>query len=173
MRSRSALLSCGCWRLRFPAGLKVPGLFPRSSKYEPGFSSCVFLSCCIFMLFIFAVQTSKYPLRGYILGVLKHTTALDRLGEVMELWPCGFEIEYTHLGFASAGAVWFGIWTSDHVVLNSSIRTLASPRLEQSDLASGTLTMWFWNWLYAPRLRLGGSGPTGVWGWPRMHIFHS
>ena len=78
MRSRSALLSCGCWRLRFPAGLKVPGLFPRSSKYEPGFSSCVFLSCCIFMLFIFAVQTSRYPLRGYILGVLTNTTTWDR-----------------------------------------------------------------------------------------------
>ena len=30
-------------------------------------------------------KTRKYPLRGYILGVLTHTTALDRLGEVMAL----------------------------------------------------------------------------------------
>ena len=51
----------------------------------------------------------------------------------MELWPCGFEIEYTHLGFASAGAVWLCIWNSDHVVLKPSIRTSASPRQQQSD----------------------------------------
>ena len=69
-----------------------------------------------------------YPLRGYILGVLTHTTALDRLGEVMELWPCGFKIAYTHLGFASVEAVWLGIWNSDYVVLKSSIRNSASPR---------------------------------------------
>ena len=80
-----------------------------------------------FMILIHIGQTRKYPLRGCILGVLTHTTALDQLGEVMELWPCGFEIEYTHLGFASAGAVWLGIWNSDHVVLKSSIHTLALP----------------------------------------------
>ena len=34
-------------------------------------------------------------------------------------------------------------WNSDHVVLKLNIRTSASPRREQSDLASGTLTMWF------------------------------
>ena len=51
---------------------------------------------------------------------------------MMELWPCGFKIEYTHLGFASAGAVWLGIWNSDHVVLKSIIRTSASPRQQQS-----------------------------------------
>ena len=50
----------------------------------------------------------------------------------MELWPCGFKIEYTHLGFASAGAVWLGIWNSDHEVLKSIIRTSASPRQQQS-----------------------------------------
>ena len=49
--------------------------------------------------------TRKYPLRGYILGVLTHTTAWDRLREVVELWPSGFKIDYTHLGFTSAGAV--------------------------------------------------------------------
>ena len=50
----------------------------------------------------------------------------------MKLWPCGFKIEYTHLGFASAGAVWLGIWNSDHVVLKLSIRTLASPWQQRS-----------------------------------------
>ena len=67
------------------------------------------------------IYTRKYPLRGYILGVLTHTTAWDRLwgGDLflrsyiryrrgltglLELWPCGFKICYTHLGFASAAA---------------------------------------------------------------------
>ena len=50
----------------------------------------------------------------------------------MKLWPCGFRIEYTHLGFASVGAVWLGIRNSDHVVLKSSIRTSASPRRQWS-----------------------------------------
>ena len=33
--------------------------------------------------------TRKYPLRGYFLGVLKHTTALDRLwggDETLTMW---------------------------------------------------------------------------------------
>ena len=52
------------------------------------------------------VNTRKYPLRGYILGVLTHTTACDRLWLIssltclLKLWPCGFKIEYTFLGFA-------------------------------------------------------------------------
>ena len=50
----------------------------------------------------------------------------------MKFWPCGFEIEYTHLGFASAAAVWLGLWNSDHVVLKSSIRTSASPWRQRS-----------------------------------------
>ena len=62
-------------------------------------------------------MTRKYPFRGYFLGALTHTTALDRL--------------------------WGGDETLTRVVLKSSIRTSASPRREQSDLASGTLTMWF------------------------------
>ena len=72
--------------------------------------------------------TRKYLLRGYILGVLTHTTALDRLGGGDETLKCRiiislgesisgysdlvsgiltmwFKIEYTHLGFASARAV--------------------------------------------------------------------
>ena len=50
----------------------------------------------------------------------------------MKLWPCGFKIEYTHRGFASAVAVWLGIWSSDHVVLKSSICTSASPWQQRS-----------------------------------------
>ena len=50
----------------------------------------------------------------------------------MELWPCGFKIDYTHLGFASAGAFGLGIWNSDHVVLKLIIRTSASPRQQRS-----------------------------------------
>ena len=53
-------------------------------------------------------------------------------GEVMKLWPCGFRIEYTHLGFASAGAVWLGLWNSDHVVLKFNIYTLALPWQQRS-----------------------------------------
>ena len=66
---------------------------------------------------MYLVVTRKYPLRGYILGVLTHTTALDRL--------------------------WGGDETLTHVVLNSNIRTSALPRREYSDLVSGTLTMGF------------------------------
>ena len=69
---------------------------------------------CFYANFIY---TRKYPLRGYILGVLTHTNALDRL--------------------------WGGDETLTHVVLNSNIHNLASTRWEYSDLVSGTLTMWF------------------------------
>ena len=110
--------------------------------------------------------TRKYPLRGYFLGVLTHTTAWDRLWEgeqtqvlvknslgiaslgsslicLLKLWPCGFKIEYTYLGFASAAAVWQGFWNSNHVGLKLSICSLALPRSAVVWLASGTLTMWF------------------------------
>ena len=83
--------------------------------------------CCYAVFYV----TRKYPLRGYFLGVLTHTTAWDRLwgGEktqvlvwnslgvaslgsslicLLKLWPCGFKIEYTHLGFAPAAAVPLG-----------------------------------------------------------------
>ena len=39
--------------------------------------------------FEFFIITRKYPLRGYILGVLTHTTALDRLwggDETLTMW---------------------------------------------------------------------------------------
>ena len=48
-------------------------------------------------------------MRGYILGVLMHTTALDRLwggDETLTMWF--YKIEYTHLGFALAAAVPLG-----------------------------------------------------------------
>ena len=39
--------------------------------------------------------TRKYPLRGYFLGVLTHTTAWDQLQGGDETLKCGFKIEYT------------------------------------------------------------------------------
>ena len=56
---------------------------------------------------ILFIMTRKCPVRGYILGVLTHTTA-------------------------SAGAVWLGIWNSDHVVLRLSVRTSALPQQQRS-----------------------------------------
>ena len=56
----------------------------------------------------------------------------------MKLWPCGFKIEYTHLGFTSAGAVWQGLWNSDNVVLDLSIRSSALP-------CSAAVWLGFWN----------------------------
>ena len=38
--------------------------------------------------------TRKYLLRGYILGVLTHTTAWDQHGEGDETLKCGFKIDY-------------------------------------------------------------------------------
>ena len=38
------------------------------------------------------VVTRKYPLRGYILGVLTHTTALDRLWGGDKTLKCGIVI---------------------------------------------------------------------------------
>ena len=46
---------------------------------------CMFNSFIGFIILI----TRKYPLRGYILGVLTHTTALDRLwggDETLTMW---------------------------------------------------------------------------------------
>ena len=47
------------------------------------------------------ILTRKYPLRGYILGVLTHTTALDQLWGGDETLTMRFKIEYTHLGGSS------------------------------------------------------------------------
>ena len=38
--------------------------------------------------------TRKYPLRGYILGVLTHKTALDQHWGGDETLKCGFKIDY-------------------------------------------------------------------------------
>ena len=43
----------------------------------------------------FFVITRKYPLCGYFLGVLTHTTAWNRLWDGDEILKCGFKIEYT------------------------------------------------------------------------------
>ena len=58
--------------------------------------------------FLHSTYTRKYPLRKYILGVLTHTTGLDRL--------------------------WGGFQTLTHVVLKSNIHTLVLPRQEYSHL---------------------------------------
>ena len=41
------------------------------------------------------IVTRKYPLRGYFLGVLTHTTAWDQLWGGDETLKCGFKIKYT------------------------------------------------------------------------------
>ena len=51
--------------------------------------------------------TRKYSLRGYILGVLTHTTALDQLWGGDETLTMAL-IKYMHLGFASEAAVPLG-----------------------------------------------------------------
>ena len=66
--------------------------------------------------------TRKYPLRGYILGVLAHTTSWDRLwgGDVsLRLYKC------SSASLHSAAVVF---WKSDHVFLKSSICSSALPR---------------------------------------------
>ena len=55
--------------------------------------SKIFKEMFNFMLDGFLIR--KYPLRGYFLGVLAHTTAWDRLWGGDETLKCGFKIEYT------------------------------------------------------------------------------
>ena len=103
---------------------------------------------------------------GYILGVLAHTTAWDQLwgGNIF------LRLYIRSSALPCLAAVWLGFWNSGHVVLKLSIRSSASPRSaavwlgfwnseqvvlkwsiwarlclaqQQSDWASGTLTMWF------------------------------
>ena len=71
--------------------------------------------------------TRKYPLRGYILGVLTHTTAWDRL------WGGDVFLRMYVRSSASPRmtAVWQGFWNSDYVVLKSNIRSSASPHPAQ------------------------------------------
>ena len=47
---------------------------------------------------LFFVLTRKYPLRGYFLGVLTHTTAWDRLGEVSKLSSLGLKLHIDSSG---------------------------------------------------------------------------
>ena len=66
------------------------------SKRENQTTKTLFMVCLCYLLFVAPIsfadtqaqytertldKTRKYPLRGYILGVLKHTTAWDRLWE--------------------------------------------------------------------------------------------
>ena len=81
----------------------------------------------------FYIITRKYPLRRYILGVLTHTTAWDRL---LGGWTnSSFGLKFSRRCFSAllhSAVVWFAFWNSDHVVLKSSIRTSASPRRQRS-----------------------------------------
>ena len=46
------------------------------------------LNCVFYKKYNAIIKTRKYPLRGYFLGVLTHTTAWDRLwgGEQTQVW---------------------------------------------------------------------------------------
>ena len=63
------------------------------------------------------VKTRKYPLRGYFLGVLAHTTAWDQHGGGIKHWSIKSK---------------FG-----------SIKVTEPDVQQQSDWASGTMNMWF------------------------------
>ena len=77
---------------------------------------------------MFIIHTMKYPLHGYILGVLMHTTAWDRLwgGNVF------LRLYIRSSALPPSVPVWLAFWNSDLVVLKSSIRTSASPRQQRS-----------------------------------------
>ena len=67
--------------------------------------------------------TRKYLLRRYILGVLTHTTAWDRLwgGNVV------LRLYVRSSALPRVTVVWQGFWNSDYVVLKSSKCSLALP----------------------------------------------
>ena len=52
-------------------------------------------------------MTRKYPLRGYFLGVLTHTTAWDRLWGGDETLKQGFKIKYKQLYFTLLNIVMY------------------------------------------------------------------
>ena len=93
------------------------------------------------------VFTRKYPLRRYILGVLTHTTAWDQLlgGDVFLRLYILSSADHVILkssirssALPRVAAVWPGFWNSDHMVLKSSIHSSALPC---------SLAVWlgFWN----------------------------
>ena len=60
-------------------------------------------------------KTRKYPLRGYILGVLTHTTAWDRL------WGGDVSLRFYKRISASLHSSAVVFWKSDHAHCSSSI----------------------------------------------------
>ena len=62
--------------------------------------------------------TRKYPLRGYFLGVLTHTTAWDRLwgGDVF------LRLYIRSSASPRVAAVGLGCWNCEHVILRVAIR---------------------------------------------------
>ena len=77
-------------------------------------------------------NTGKYLLRGYIIGVLTHTTAWDWL------WGDGVSLRLYKGSSTSLHSAAVVFWKSDHVFLKSSIRSSASPR-------SVAVWLGFWN----------------------------
>ena len=66
----------------------------------------------------FILPTRKYPLRGYFLGVLTHTTAWDRLwgGDVF------LRLYIRSSASPRVAAVGLGCWNCEHVILRVAIR---------------------------------------------------
>ena len=63
------------------------------------------------------INTRKYPLRGYFLGVLTHTTAWDRLwgGDVF------LRLYIRSSASPRIAAVGLGCWNCEHVILRVAI----------------------------------------------------
>ena len=82
--------------------------------------------------------TRKYPLRGYFVGVLTHTTGLDRLWRGDKTLNC---VEYTQLGFALPTNAVF--WWQQHdyghifVALIVCLTTLLSKVFSFNDFFGG------------------------------------
>ena len=66
-------------------------------------------------------STRKYPLRGYILGVLTHTTSWD------QLWGGDVSLRLYKRSSASLHLAAVVFWKSDHEFLKSSTRRSTSP----------------------------------------------
>ena len=64
------------------------------------------------------IKTRKYPLRGYFLGVLTHTTAWDRLwgGDVFS------RLYIRSSALPRIAVVGLGCWNCEHVILRVAIR---------------------------------------------------
>ena len=90
-----------------------------------------------YLIWIYTI-TRKYPLRGYILGVLTHTTAWDRL------WGGDVSLRLYKHSSASLHSAAVMFWKSDHVFLKLSIcrddaRTGATGAIAPVDFEKGLI----------------------------------